>query len=210
MTVPPGATCVLLIRHAETAWNRERRWQGHADVPLTPEGHRQAGELAARIRRARLGIAALVSSDLRRATETASAIGDAVGLPVRLERDWREMDVGNWSGLGRDEIRERFPDEWRRILGGEDVPRGGGETFGAFTARVAGALDELACAHPGEAVAVVTHGGVIRALRLYVRGLPYDRLRDVGPVENTSLAELWLHAGRWSEAGPSALAAGLR
>ena len=194
-------TRVLLVRHAETEWNRERRWQGHADVPLSPEGERQRARLAEALRQDRPDIRAIVSSDLRRAADTARALAAAFGIEPVLDPSWREMDVGCWSGLGRAEIEQRFAAEWSRILAGEDLPRGGGETFGGFTDRVARALDAVAAAYPAGTVAVVTHGGVIRALRLRVRGLAFDRLREIGPVENTAVAELFSRDGRWQELG---------
>jgi broad specificity phosphatase PhoE len=191
-------TRVLLIRHGETAWNRERRWQGHADPPLTADGLTQATRLAEHLRADRLPIAVVYASDLRRASDTAREI--AAALDVDLVRDpaWREIDVGRWTGLGRDEIRERFGDEWTRIAEGEDLPRGGGETFAAFSTRAFTALCALRDRHLDECVAVVTHGGVVRALLLHIYGLPWTRLREIEAIDNTALTELTWESGGWS------------
>jgi broad specificity phosphatase PhoE len=189
-------TRVLLIRHGETPWNREMRWQGHADVPLSDAGRRQAERLAEYLRRRLRPIDALYSSDLRRASETARALSAVLGLDLRLEPAWREIEVGRWTGYRREEIREKFADEWRRIAEGEDLPRGGGETFTAFSARICAALDELRRRHDDATVAVVTHGGVIRAALLHALGLPWMRLREVSAVANTAINEIaWRDSG---------------
>jgi broad specificity phosphatase PhoE len=189
-------TRVLLIRHGETAWNRERRWQGQADVPLTAEGREQARRLA-RFLRGESSVDHLYTSDLVRAAETARTLAEALGVEPSIDPAWREMDVGAWSGLTRDDIRVRFRDEWERLAAGEDLPRGGGETFGDFTARVVAAIERLRDAHPGETVAVVTHGGVIRALVLHMKELPFSRLSDVSRVENTAFTEVHCDRGAW-------------
>src|ERR1044071_155249 len=131
-------TRVLLIRHGETAWNREQRWQGHADVPLSDDGHEQARRLASYLGRST--IHAVYSSDLQRASQTAAELARVLGVETRLDSGWREIDVGRWTGHRREEIRERYGNEWRRIAAGEDLPRGGGETFAAFSARIVAVL----------------------------------------------------------------------
>jgi probable phosphoglycerate mutase len=199
-------TRVLLIRHGETSWNREQRWQGHADVPLCEEGYEQARRLASFLSDPRYDggaspIRLVYSSDLLRASQTAEVLGRALGFDKRLEPDWREIDVGRWAGCRREEIRARFAEEWRRIADGEDLPRGGGETFGAFSARVVAALERVRRAHEHETVAVVTHGGVIRAALLHVLGLPWLRMREVAAVSNTAINELSWDGARWAVAG---------
>ncbi|MGH7896748.1 MAG: histidine phosphatase family protein [Candidatus Binatia bacterium] len=189
---------VLLIRHGETSWNRERRWQGHADVALSPAGLAQATRLAAHLLTQHAGIARIYSSDLRRASDTASEVARVLGVPLTIDRSWREIRVGRWTGLNREEIQKRFAAEWQRIVAGEDLPRGGGETFGEFSTRAVTALAALAAEHAGETVAVVTHGGVIRALLLYALGLPFERLREVSRVANTALTELVSNGGGWT------------
>ena len=195
-------TRVLLIRHGQTAWNREQRWQGHADVPLSDEGLEQAKRLASYLCDGRSGrsiapIRAVYSSDLRRAADTAEVLARALGIESRLEQSWREIDVGRWTGYRRDEIRDKFRDEWRRIADGEDLPRGGGETFAAFSSRVLAALEQVRRDHERETVAVVTHGGVIRATLLHVLGLPWLRMREVAAVTNTGISELYWEGARW-------------
>jgi broad specificity phosphatase PhoE len=153
----------LLIRHAESTWNAEGRWQGQADPPLSALGREQARELGRAL--AGRDIRALVASDLARAAETARILGEVLGLSPRLDARLRELDVGEWSGLSRDEVVARWPETYERLRAGDvDARPDGGETFRELRVRVHEALLELAQAHPVGLVAVVTHGGAIRSL----------------------------------------------
>jgi broad specificity phosphatase PhoE len=167
-------TRILLARHGETEWNRLGRWQGHADPPLNDTGRGQAEALAGEL--AGDGVTAVYSSDLRRASETARIVGDRLALPVTEIPALREIDVGSWSGLTRDEVQERFPDGFARWLAGEIGHDG--ETREELTARVVPAVESIAEAHPGELVLVVTHGGAIRALRRHAAGEPGESLEN--------------------------------
>src|SRR5512133_1433936 len=101
-------TELLLVRHGETNWNRERRFQGHADPPLNDAGREQARELAETL--AGEGIDAIYTSDLQRARETAEILAARFGSEVVALRELREIDVGDWQGLTWPEIEERHPD----------------------------------------------------------------------------------------------------
>jgi len=158
-----SGTALLLLRHAESVWNAEGRWQGQADPPLSPRGREQARAAAPRL--AGRGVEVVVASDLRRAAETADLLAGALGLEVRLDPRLRELHVGAWSGLPHAEIAARWPRDLARFRAGDpDVRPGGGESRRALRARVAPCLDEWAARHPIARVAVVTHGGVIRVL----------------------------------------------
>ena len=167
-------TRILLARHGETEWNRLGRWQGHADPPLNDTGRRQAETLAAQLDGD--GLAAVYSSDLRRARETAGIVAARLGLDVTEERSLREIDVGSWSGLTRDEVRERYPEGFARWLAG-DIGHDG-ETREQLAKRVVGAVERIAEAHPDENVLVVSHGGAIRALRRHAAGDPGESLEN--------------------------------
>ncbi len=191
---------VLLIRHGETTWNRDGRWQGHSDVPLSPEGYEQAARLAEHLRieyAEPRAIRTIYSSDLQRASETARTVGEALGIEIVSDPQWREIDVGRWSGLLRADIERLYADDWRRIAAGEDLPRGGGETFEGFSARIIRALNDLRSRHFGQTIAVVTHGGAVRAALLHVLGLPWSRLREVASVGNTAINELLWDGAAW-------------
>src|SRR3954470_3221171 len=108
-------TRLLLVRHGESEWNAAGRWQGGADPPLSETGMLQAADAGERLRGT--GITAIVASDLKRTTRTAEIIAGVLGIAtVHPEPGLREFDVGEWSGLTRPEIEERWPghlDRWR-------------------------------------------------------------------------------------------------
>lgn len=159
---------LIVVRHGQTSWNAAGRFQGRADPPLDTVGQRQAAECAARLvclfDREGIPVARsrILSSDLRRAADTASAIAAALGLAVDEDPLLREVDVGGWEGLTRSEARQRFPDEYRRWMAGCDIRRGGGETLRQAGQRVAARIaPELAA--PSGAVIAVGHGMALQA-----------------------------------------------
>jgi broad specificity phosphatase PhoE len=187
-------TVVYLARHGQSDWNAEARWQGHADRPLTDLGRRQARELAERLADVRLE--AVYSSDLERARATAEAVALPRGLPVSTLPELREIDVGSWSGLTREEAEARVPAAFRRWADGahgwDD-----GETYEEMTARVVGAVLGLGAIHPDASVLVVAHGGPIRALHATALGIDLASHRKVRPVEpNARLSRLAVRDGR--------------
>jgi broad specificity phosphatase PhoE len=165
---------ILLARHGETDWNREGRWQGHADQPLNDLGREQARVLARSL--VPEPPQRLYSSDFERARETAEIVGSALGLSVALEPRLREVDVGEWSGLTMDEVRELYPEAARRRSEGE-TGWDTGESYEAMGLRVLEALHAIALAHPGERILVVTHGGPMRAAWLASGGARDSRPR---------------------------------
>lgn len=172
-------TAICLIRHGETTWNREGRWQGHADPELTLTGVEQARRLAEALatEQAARPWTRLYSSDLVRARSTASWIADVLGLELAVEPRLRELDVGAWSGLTRAEIAARDEATLRAFeSGAPDVRPGGGETRIEIRERSHAFVCELARWHAGERVLVVTHLGVIRALVPGARPQNLDRV----------------------------------
>jgi broad specificity phosphatase PhoE len=170
-------TELLLVRHGETDWNRDRRFQGHADPPLNETGRAQAHALAAELAGERIEL--VYTSDLARARETAEIVAARFGADVLPVRELREIDVGEWEGLTWPEIEERFPEgarSWReRGYGWES-----GESYEQLGERVVAALRRIAADHPEERVLVVGHGGTIRATRAFIEGLsvPESRARS--------------------------------
>jgi broad specificity phosphatase PhoE len=179
---------MLLLRHAETDWNRERRFQGWRDTPLSATGREQA-ESAARLLAAS-PLAAVWSSPLGRARETAAIIAAPHKLPVRESEAFKEMGFGSWEGLTREEVRERFPDAHRAWA---ETPREaawpGAETLEAVRARALAGLDELRAAHEGQTVCLVSHGITARVLILEALGLGLDRLWSI-QLSSTGISEL--------------------
>jgi broad specificity phosphatase PhoE len=185
-------TTIVLVRHGETDWNRERRFQGHADTPLNEAGRLQALELADTLRDERL--AAIYTSPLQRASETARIVADELGLEARALEAMREIDVGDWQGMTVDEVKARFPDRadvaWRS--GWEN-----GETHEELAERVVPALLDLGRRHPDDRVLVVTHAGPIRAALTAAADLSLEELRaQVGPLENCVAFHVVIQDGR--------------
>jgi probable phosphoglycerate mutase len=187
-------TTILLARHGETDWNRDNRFQGHADPPLNETGRAQAAELAAAL--AEEPLAAVYSSPLQRAFETAEIVASPHGLqPVPVEA-LSEVDVGSWEGLTRAEIEERFPAQFARWLayeqGWDD-----GETYDEMGARVLAALLELAAAHEGDEILVVSHGGPVRAAYALADRITHAEARRRGPVvANAFMARFAVEDGK--------------
>jgi broad specificity phosphatase PhoE len=182
-----------MVRHGETDWNRDNRFQGHADPPLNDAGRAQAQALARGLDRD--GLVALYSSPLRRAAETAQILGNSLGLEVRLLEALREVDVGSWSGLTRSQVEARFPEGYRRWLeyghGWED-----GETYEELGARVLEGLVEIARVHPDERVLAITHGGPIRSALAAAAGIGFgEARRSIHVIGNCAAVRLALRDG---------------
>jgi broad specificity phosphatase PhoE len=190
-------TTLLLARHGESDWNRSRRWQGFADRPLTEVGRQQAKELAGRLDEIELD--AVFSSDLRRARDTAEAVARRKGLVVRTTAALREVDVGSWSGLTREEVEARFPDAYARWLRGAEGWTDG-ETYDQLSERVIQAIGQIAADHDGKRVLVVAHGGTLRAVHAAALGLDIHTFRRTQPVEpNATLSAIVVEDGRLTE-----------
>jgi broad specificity phosphatase PhoE len=165
---------LLLIRHGESEGNSELRLQGQGEYPLTERGLEQSRLLAERLRP--LSLAALYSSPIGRARQTADAIGEATGLPVIDLPGVKEYDFGELAGLTFRELVEKHRQIVEQYLRGPDYPSfPGAEGREAFRRRVCEALWGVVERHPGASVAVVAHGGPIGAFCLEVLGLPDRR-----------------------------------
>jgi broad specificity phosphatase PhoE len=169
-------TTLLLARHGETDWNRDRRWQGHSNTPLNELGREQARELAESLD----GIDAVYSSDLARSRETAEIVADRLGLEVQVDERLRERSFGAWEGLTMEEIEERFQEAHDRWRSGEGHGADDAEAFEAFAARVHTFLDDVLRRHPDETVLVIAHGGSIRVIHALAGGLDY--VKDHGSI----------------------------
>ena len=174
-------TRIILIRHGETDWNIEGRWQGQADVALNQTGWRQAQEMAHALEAA--GITAIYSSDLLRARQTAQVLADACGLPVHLDSRLREIHQGEWQGMLFSEIQARhaqaYQDQKQNPLG---FAPPGGETAVEVRQRIVSAAQDLIRLHPGDTIAVVSHGFALAILIAHLRGEPFDRVWNLIPA----------------------------
>ena len=171
-------TRILAIRHGETAWNRETRIQGSADIALNETGLAQARLVAAALRED--GVHAVYSSDLRRARQTAEAICASTGAALNLDAGLRERCFGNFEGLTWAEIAERFPLESQRWRNRDlsFAAEGGGEALPEFFARCIGTVRQIAETHPGQTVVIVAHGGVMDCLYRAATRLALDAPRS--------------------------------
>ena len=179
---------ILLLRHAETEWNRERRFQGWQDSPLSATGREQA-ESAARLLAAS-PLAAVWSSPLARARETALLIAAPHRLPVQEADNFKEMGFGAWEGLTRGEVEQRFPAEiraWAETPDKAGWP--GAEALPVVRDRARAGLEALRAAHTGQTVCLVSHGITARVLILEALGLGLDRLWSIA-LASTGISEL--------------------
>ncbi|HSK26865.1 MAG TPA: histidine phosphatase family protein [Jiangellales bacterium] len=189
MSAPP-ARRVVLWRHGRTEWNAAGRFQGQSDIELDDAGRAQA-ERAARLLAA-LWPTLLVSSDLRRAHDTASALARLTGLEVETDPDLREIYAGRFQGLLGAEIAERFPEDHARWREGDPLePVGGGETRLEVAERVARAVERVAARLPEDGLAVLaTHGGAARLGIARLIGLPVEHFGSLGVLSNCSWSML--------------------
>ncbi|MGE0801478.1 MAG: histidine phosphatase family protein [Lautropia sp.] len=176
-TAPPDPTVLLLIRHGETAWNHERRIQGQMDIALNAVGRAQAAAVAARLAGDRL--AAIYASDLARAHDTAAAIAAATGLALQSDVRLRERHFGRFEGLLYESLPQQDPDGYARMVGRDlAFDFATGETIPVLYARVEAVLGAIVARHPGQRVAVVTHGGVIDCAYRLASGQALDAPRS--------------------------------
>ena len=173
------ATLILLARHGETDWNRERRVQGHTDIPLNATGLQQAEDLGAWLAETKLN--AVYASDLARALATALVVAQPRGLEVVTVPELRERDFGTWEGLTDDEARRRFPAETSgpRTWGDAESPE-------KMAARVLAALRTIGAANPDGTVLVVSHGGPLQATLRHI-GADGDRPLENGVVVSVAV-----------------------
>jgi broad specificity phosphatase PhoE len=158
-----------LVRHGQTDWNLEGRYQGQADPPLNAVGLAEAGYAAS----AFVGISldAVITSDLQRAVQTAALIAKQAGLDYQVDDRLREVDLGEWEGILFPEIQQRYPEEIEaRKREPLDFRAPGGESLREVAQRVWQAADELAIKYPGKQVCLVSHGLALASLLTRAHG----------------------------------------
>ena len=183
-------TTLWLVRHGQTDWNVERRYQGHSDTPLNAIGIEQAAQAAEALAGAHY--AALYSSDLQRARVTAEAIGNRLGLEVLVDQRLREVHLGDWEGMLSTDIQEQYPVEWemrRQNLLHARPP--GGENIEELAARIWPVFDELAARHRGEHVIVVSHGMALATVLCRTQGVALNDARDLIPENAQPVPVVW-------------------
>ena len=184
---PESATQIVMIRHGQTKANLQHRWQGQSDWGLTDDGVRQAELLAAELE----GIDAVYSSPLSRARITAGKVAEQGGLEVTEDEALQEIGFGTWESKTVEEILEIDPEGFARLRSGEDFRRGTtGETFTEVADRMEQAVARIVAAHPGERVAVVSHGGATRAFATRVLGMDFVQRHRLPILGNTALGRI--------------------
>jgi broad specificity phosphatase PhoE len=170
-------TRIYLVRHAETEVTEEDRFAGSIDLPLSPQGRAHAEGLSTRL--GSFKIDAIYASPLQRALETARLIAQPQQLQVTPLDDLRELDHGHWEGLTRQEVQQRFPDEYARYERDPlDFAPQGGEPARRVVERAAPALLRIVTGHIDQTVAVVSHKTTNRLLIAYFIGIELERYRD--------------------------------
>ncbi|MBN1173135.1 MAG: histidine phosphatase family protein [Micromonosporaceae bacterium] len=177
---------LIIWRHGQTEWNAGGRVQGHADIDLTEAGAAQAAAAAERL--AALGPTRIVSSDLRRAADTAAALAAVTGLPVALDSRLRERYYGPWQGLTGPEIIARWPEEHARWRAGHPSIGLGIETLDDLAKRASVVVSEVVAEN--EVVVLATHGGTARQACGAVLGWPEQPIRTLCGLANCRWAEL--------------------
>jgi len=196
-------TDLIFIRHGETDWNRQQRFQGQIDVPLNRLGHEQARRLADAL--AGEPVDVMVSSDLLRTRETAAPLERKLSRQSSLLPGLREQSFGVLEGLDVPSIIGQHPQLWSQWLRHDaDYALPEGESTRSFHARVIAAVRALAQQHEGKTLAVITHGGVLDMLWRTVHGAPLHGAR-VCDIPNTGINRLRWRGGtldivRWADA----------
>jgi broad specificity phosphatase PhoE len=179
---------LFLLRHAQTVWNQERRYQGWTDSALTDAGRRQAEAAAKAL--AVEPLVAVYASTLTRARDTAAAIAAPHGLPVLEDPDFREMAFGAWEGLTLEAARAKDPEGYRVWAETPDrFTAPGGESLAEVRVRVLAALGKLRAAQEGKSVCLVAHGLSARVIILEALDLPLSRVWSIH-LASTGISEL--------------------
>lgn len=188
-------TRFILIRHGQTEWNRVERFRGRLDIPLNETGLRQAEAVARSL--ANMGIAAIYSSRLRRARQTADAIGAVLGLPVNSMDELIDFDYGDWQGLSPREVEARYHDlhhQWFNDPADVQIP--GGETLNGVRGRVTQGLGHLLNQHPDETIVLVTHKVICKVFLLAILDIDNSRYWRL-EQDNGAISIFEHHYGRY-------------
>jgi broad specificity phosphatase PhoE len=179
---------IIFVRHGQTVFNKESRYQGHTDAELSDLGRAQAERVADFLANKKLD--AVYSSDLSRAADTAWSIASRHGFSVVIDPALRECGFGDWEGLTVTEIREKYPQlyaDYRRDSITYRAP--GGERLENLQSRTIDAVEGIARRHPNEVIAVITHGGPIRAFVCYALEAGLESFRKIG-LDNAGVTTL--------------------
>ena len=187
-------TRLLVWRHGRTAWNAEHRCQGHTDIDVDEIGMQQAVAAAPRLAAERPDL--VISSDLSRATSTASVLAELTGSPLKIDERLRERHFGPWQGLTPAEILERYPQDYPRLGTSEPIQNPEIEPDFAVAHRVAAAMHDAAEAVGDGTAVLVTHGGAAQVGCALLLGWPAATWHTVAVLDNCRFTDLRRHPVR--------------
>lgn len=190
-------TYLCLVRHGQTNWNLEGRYQGQSDVPLNEKGLEQAKSLIEKLNGK--AFAAIYSSDLIRARQTADPIAQMLGINVQIEPRLREINQGQWEGVLVEDIKARYAEVWSmRTEDPANVRPPGGETVREVATRVYAALNDIARLFPNGRVLIVSHGLSIATVICRDKGIPVGQAYTVIPENVQPYWMEWISGGNSS------------
>lgn len=187
-------TDIFFIRHGETEWNKKLIYQGQTDIDLNETGYKQARLLSERLTEREID--RFYTSDLKRASNTASIIAEPHNKKLIKEENLREISFGDWEGMNFTEIQEKEAEkynEWRKDPISVSPPNG--ENFLDFQKRVISIINKIKDLHTGERIAIVAHGGTIRVYLAHILGMELKGNRKLS-VHNTSISHLTIYDNR--------------
>ena len=188
---------LFIVRHGHSTGNERDLVTGHYNCDLSEVGKRQA-ELVSDYIFNNIKVDAFYSSDLCRAVNTVLPVANRLGMPVITDPDFRELSAGEWEGLPFDTVAERYPREFRAWVDKEEGSAPvGGESWESLYQRTTRRIEKILRESDGKTLVLSTHGGVIKVLECYFRGLPETRLSEVDWVSNASISEIWYDGGRY-------------
>jgi len=191
-------TTILLIRHGESAANRDDMFAGNYDAELLPRGFEQA-RCSAEFIKENYKVDKVYASDLQRAYNTGKCVADAFGLEVIPDRKLREINAGGWDGVKYDVIHKRWPDEWVTWM--SDLSKGtcpGGETVVELSERVFGEITRIAKENDGKTVVVASHATPVRTAYAMAKYGSIERIEENSWPSNASVSEIYYENGNWS------------
>jgi len=191
-----GVTRLVLWRHGVTDWNERGIFQGQEDIPLNERGHAQAATAAPFL--AGMEPAAIYCSPMVRTRQTAQPVINLIGIEPTIDARLAEIDVGTWVGYNLSDVSILDPEAGRAQAAGRDFRRSPtGETMTEVAARVGECLRQIADAHDGETVLIVSHGGAIRMGIVNLMGWTYETAIGLGGMTNCAWSRVNRRGGRW-------------
>ena len=183
-------TRLLLIRHGYSSGNKERRFSGQIDLPLSEQGVEQAVLVCDYIQK-NYTVDSIYASDLERAVETVRPLAEALDLPIHSHRELREINEGIWQGVLMTEVQEKYPEQYafyKANLGLHQFE--GGECYATMLERLLPMIEKIVADNQGKTVVIGTHGAVVRGLLSVWQGIPLERVMEVPRVPNGTVTEV--------------------